>query len=213
MDKALGLLVFARCIGQEVDGAVEVSVGVQVAAGFGGHFATFGADGHAAVFAHAHAVADAPELVPPRLGLTGAQGVAFGASGAIPCALRGHAQVAVEFSAVVVIAELLQQVVGTVDVADVLGGEEGGQPIPPVMVQALDFAFGLRGGCIEQAPAVVMEGGSESGECVGIVGVEEAMVVHVESQWQAVGEEGAANDILVASDEFALIQACACDHA
>lgn len=212
MDKALGLFVFARCIGQDRDGAVEVAVVVQVAAGFGGHFAAFRADGHGAVFSHADAVADAPDAVPPRVGLTGARGIAFGSSGSVPGALRGHAHFAVEFFAVVVIAELLQQVVGSVDVADVFGGEEGGQPVLPVVVQVLHFAFGLRCGCIEQAHAVVVDGGSELGECVGIVGIEEAVVVHVEGQLQAVGEEGAAQDITVALDELALLQACACDQ-
>ena len=61
---------------------------MEVAAGFGGDFAALGADGRGAVFAHAHAVADAPDIVPPGIRLAGAQGVAFGALGALGVVLR-----------------------------------------------------------------------------------------------------------------------------
>lgn len=173
-----------------------MTIGVQVAAWFRGHFAAPGADGHGAVVAHAHAAAQAPGVVPPGIRFAGAQGVAR----------------AVQFLAVVVLAQLLQQLVVDVDVAAVLHSEEGGQAALPVVVKAFDFSFGLWCGRVEKAHAVMMQGGGELGG-VRIVGVEQAMVVHVERQGQAVGEESPAQEVVIALEQLALIQSRACDPA
>ena len=72
---------------------------------------------------------------------------------------------------------------------------------------ALDFAFGLRGGCEAQRDAVKVKCGTQLGEGVGIVGVEEGVVVDIQNQRQAVGLEGAGQEVQVGQECFACIEA------
>ena len=59
------------------------------------------------------------------------------------------------------------------------------RPERVVVTTAFDFTFGLRCLGIEQLDAVEVEGRTELGEVVGVVGVEEGVVVHC-----AVGRSG-----------------------
>ena len=61
----------------------------------------------------------------------------------------------------------------------------------PVVMTTFDFALGLRGGGEAQGDAVKVERGTQLGESVGVMGVEEGVVVDIEGQGQAVGLEGA----------------------
>jgi hypothetical protein len=80
-------------------------------------------------------------------------------------------------------------------VPNVIGGQEGRQAFLPEVVAAFDFAFGLRGGSIAQGHAVEVEGGAQLGQGVGVVGVEEGMVVHVKDQGQAVGAKDSGEEV------------------
>jgi hypothetical protein len=57
--------------------------------------------------------------------------------------------------------------------------------------------------------AVEVEGLAQLGEGVGVVGVKEGVVVHVEGQGQAVGLEDAGEEIEVGQEGFGVIEACA----
>ena len=61
----------------------------------------------------------------------------------------------------------------------------------PVVKTPFDFALGLGGGGEAQGDAVEVERGAQLGERVGVMGVEEGVVVDIEGQGQAVGLEGA----------------------
>ena len=73
------------------------------------------------------------------------------------------------FLAVVVLAQLFEQHIGRLDLADALGTEEHGQAVLPVVVQALDFAFGLRSGGVLEAHTVEVQSAAQLGEGVGCV--------------------------------------------
>lgn len=72
-------------------------------------------------------------------------------------------------------------------------------------MSALDFAFGLRCGSVEEFDAVKMEGLTELGEGIGIMGIEEGVVVDVERERQAVGLKDAGEEIEVGQQAFSVI--------
>jgi hypothetical protein len=79
----------------------------------------------------------------------------------------------------------------------------------PVVVAAFDFAFGLGRWGVAKLDAVKVEGRPELGESVGVVGVEEGVVVHIQGQGQAVGLEDAGKEVEVGQEGFAGVEACA----
>jgi hypothetical protein len=96
--------------------------------------------------------------------------------------------------------------VGPCQFYDVLGGQQGDETFLPVVVTAFDFAFGLGCWSVEEFDAVEVEGRAELGEGVGVVGVEEGVEVHVESEGQAVGAEGAGEEVEVGEEGFGGIE-------
>ena len=123
--------------------------------------------------------------------------------------LRGLAEFPVDFMLVGVDQELVEQGVGPRQFDDGIGGQEGRETFLPVVVAAFDFAFGLRGGGVAELDAVEVEGRAELGEGVGVVGVEEGVVVHVEGQREPVALEGAREEVEVGEQGFGGIKACA----
>jgi hypothetical protein len=57
-----------------------------------------------------------------------------------------QAQFTVDFMRIGVGQKLIQQAAGAFQFQDAIGGQERGQALLPVVVAALDFAFGLRRG-------------------------------------------------------------------
>lgn len=106
--------------------------------------------------------------------------------------------------------ELVEQAIGTFQLADVVCGQERGQASLPEVVTAFDFALGLRGGRKAQGDAVEMQSGPQLGEGLGRVGEEERMIVHIKGQRQAVSEEGARQEIEVSREGFAVVETSAC---
>lgn len=123
--------------------------------------------------------------------------------------LRCHAEFAMDFVVVGVGQEWVEELVGPGQFDDVVGGQEWDETFLPVVVAAFDFAFGLRGWGVEEFDAVEVEGRAELGEGVGIVGVEEGVVVHIKSQRQAVSLKSAGKEVEVREQGFGGIEACA----
>jgi len=166
-----------------------------------------GGDGDLAIVANADAGLLAPDEGPPGAGRDGADdGVLLG-EGLVVGLERGAAEAAVDFVLVGVGDELVEQVVGADQFDDVVGGEEGDEAFLPVVVAAFNFTFGLRGGGVAQLHAVEAEGLAELGEGVGVVGVEEGVVVDVEGQGQAVSLKDAGEEVEVGQEGFAGVEA------
>ncbi len=97
----------------------------------------------------------------------------------------------VDFLAVAVVAQGVDQGVGLGEGGDVFGGKDRGEAVLPVAVGAFDFAFGLWCGGVAQGDLVEAEGGAELGEGLVGAGEEEGVVVDIECQRQAKALEGA----------------------
>ena len=150
----------------------------------------------------------APDIGPPGTGGDGSQDGAFFGAGLLVRGLGSHPEFAVDFMLVGVGQELIHELVGSLEFQNAVGGEEGGEAFLPVVVAAFDFAFGLRGGGAAQGDAVEVEGGPELGEGVGAVGVEEGVEVHVENEREAVGLEGAGEEVQMGQEGFTFVEAC-----
>ena len=189
----------------------DVSVGPQAAhdaaAGWGRKSLALESNGNFAVIADAYAGALAPDVGPPRAGGSGPQHGAFFGEGLLPCGVRGDGQLAVDFVLIGVGEELVEQVVGPVQFENAVGHQQRGQSFLPVVVAALDLAFGLGRGGVAQGHAVEVQRGTELGEGIRVVGEEEGMVVHIEGQRQAVGEEDAGEEVEVGQEGFAVVEA------
>ena len=165
-------------------------------------------DGDFAVLADADAGWLAPDKGPPRTSGYGTDGRAVLDAGLGWGGVGRGAEFAVDFLLVGVGQELVEQVVGPAKFEDMVGGQERGQAFLPVVVTAFDFAFSLGRWGIEQVDAVAVEGWPQLGEGVGVVGVEEGVVVDIKRQGQAVGLEDPGQEIEVSQEGFARVKAC-----
>ena len=155
----------------------------------------------------------APDIGPPGAFWSGAQGGALILESEVPCGLRGGTQFAMALFLIVVEAEIFEQGVGFREGGDVLGSEERREAFLPEVVGALDLAFGLRCGRVTQGDVVEAQGGADLGESLWLAGKEEGVVVDVESQREAVGEEGGGEKVEMGREVFALVNAGAGDDA
>ena len=117
------------------------------------------------------------------------------------------AEFAVDFVLIGVGQEWVEELVGPDQFGDVVGRQERDEAFLPVVVAAFDFAFGLRRWGIKQLDAVAVEGRPKLGEGVGVVGVEEGVVVHIKGPGQAVGLEDAGKEVEVGQEGFAGVAA------
>lgn len=167
------------------------------------------ARGDFAVVADADTVFLTPDVGPPGAGRGGTDDGAFFSEGLLVGGVGSLAEFAVDFMLIGVRDELVEQLVGPDQFGDVVGGQEGDESFLPIVVAAFDFAFGLWGWGVEEFDAVEVEGRAELGEGVGIVGVEERVVVHVKRQGQAVGLEDAGKEVEVSQEGFTGVETCA----
>lgn len=164
------------------------------------------AAGDFGVVANADAGLLAPDIGPPRTRRGGTDHRAFVGEGLLVGGVGWLAEFAVEFVLVGMRDELVEQLVGPGEFHDGFGGQQGDETFLPVVVAAFDFAFGLRRGGVEKFDAVEVESRAELGEGVRVVGVEEGVEIHVEREGQAVGLEGAGEEVEVGEQGFGGIE-------
>ena len=164
------------------------------------------ADGDFAVITDAGGGAQAPEEAPPRAGGSRADAGVFLGQGGLMCGVGGGAEFTMDFVVVGVGEEGFEQWVGGLDGAEVVCGEERREAFLPVVVAAFDFAFGLRSGCETQGDSVKVQGRSELGEGIWSVGEKEGVEIDVESEREAVGEEGAGEEIQVREQRLGRVE-------
>jgi hypothetical protein len=117
-----------------------------------------GTDGNLAIVADAHAGAQAPDEGPPGTGRSWAEHAAVVSEGLGFSGVRRGAECAVDFVFVGVGHQLVEQWVSPGERANIFGGEEGRQAFLPVVMAALDFAFGLGRWGLAELDAVEVEG-------------------------------------------------------
>ena len=163
------------------------------------------ADGNAAVRANFDLSAETPDQGPPRAVGFGAQHGALFLERKVPSFLGSHFEFAVDFVLIAVETQGVDMRVGLVEIDKVLAGEVGGQALLPEEMSAFDFAFGLGRGGVAERDAVEVQGLTQLRESLGIMGEEEAVVIDVDFQGQAVLAEGGWQEIEVGQQGFALI--------
>src|ERR1035441_7399551 len=141
-----------------------------------------GADGDFAVIADAEVEALTPDKGPPQAVGDGTQDRAVFGAGLVTCGGWSGAEFTVDLVLVDVGQELVEQTVGVFEFQDAVGRQEGRQAFLPVVMTTFDFVLGFSGGGEAQGDAIEVERGAQLGERVGVMGVEEGVVVNIEGQ-------------------------------
>ena len=187
-------------VAEDGDVAVGVEAVDEAGAGWGLDAQAQGACGDASVGVDFEGRAEAEDAGPPRAFGGWAEDGAVFLLGAQPGGERSHGEFAMALVGVAVEAEIGEQGVGAVEVGDGLCGEERREAVLPVLMAAFDFAFGLRGGGIAEADVVEAQRLDELGESVRNAGEKEAVAVHIEGEREAVGAEGARQEVEVGGE-------------
>jgi hypothetical protein len=165
-----------------------------------------GSDGNTAVGSGFEQGSDAPNIWPPGAARGRPQNGAFLFPGQIPGSLCGEFKFAVGFPGVAMEAQGLDVPVGFGQVSDALAGEIGRQPLLPELVFAFDFAFGLRGWSVKETNVIKPQGRAQLGQSVRGLGEENGVVIDIELQGPAVGQESSGQEIQVGQKEFSIIE-------
>ena len=165
-----------------------------------------GADRHPAIRADFEGGAEAPNIGPPRATRCRTEDGAVFFPGLVPGFLRGHAEFAMGFVGVAMKAQGVDVRVGRFDLGDVFTGEIRREPALPELVLALDFSLGLGCWSIKETNVIKLEGRAELGQSVGVLGEKHGMIIDVDLQRAAVGQESGREEIKVGEEEFSIIE-------
>jgi len=163
------------------------------------------AERHASIAADLDDRSDAPHVIPPRTAGRGTHGGAFFFSGLIPGLLRRLAQFAMDFLGIAMRPEIGDMRIGGLDFGDFFTGEVGGKSPLPELMFAFDFAFGLGRGGIQETDVLELEGPAQLGQGGRIVGEKDTVVIDVDLERAAVGQESVREEVEVGEEEFALV--------
>ena len=170
------------------------------------HAQALRADGHTAIAADFDEGAHAPHIIPPRATRRWPHDGTLLFPGLIPSPLRSLAQFAMDFVGVAMDSQLVDVRIGDGDFGDLFAGEVGRQTPLPELMFAFDFAFGLRGGGVEETDVIEFEGPAQLRERVGIMRAKDAVVIDVDLERASVGQESGRKEIEVGKQEFALVE-------
>ena len=95
--------------------------------------------------------------------------------------------------------------VRVVQFGHLFAGKIGWEALLPELVFTLDFAFGLGCGSIKEANVVELQCGAQLGESLRVLSEEDAMIIDIELEWPAVGQEGGGQEIQIGQEEFTVI--------
>ena len=176
--------------------------------GFGWFFnaQSLRADGHATIAADLDGPAHAPHIIPPRAAGRGAERGTLFLLGLVPGPLRGLAQFAMDFAGVAMGPQGVDVWVGDIDFGDFFTGKVGRQAPLPVLVGPFDFAFGVGRGGIEETDVVKLERPAQLGEDIRVMGEKETVVIDIDLQGAAVGQERGGQEVEVGEQEFPLVK-------
>jgi len=100
-----------------------------------------------------------------------------------------------------------------VQFAHLFAGKIGWEAFLPELVFALDFAFGLGCGSIKEANVVELQCGAQLGESLRVLSEEDAMIIDIELEGPAIGQEGGRQEIQIGQEEFTVIDFGAYEEA
>src|SRR5713226_1536044 len=95
----------------------------------------------------------------------------------------------------------------------IFSGKIGGETFLPELVFAFDFAFGLRGWGIKEANVVEFESPAQLSYSAWGFGEKDTVIIDVELQGTAVGQEGCGEEIEVGQQEFSVVKLGADEEA
>ena len=110
------------------------------------------------------------------------------------------------FMAVAVVAKIVDMAVGIFQIGDLFARKIGWEPFLPKLMFPFDFTFGLRSRSIEETNVIEFEGPAQLGERLRDLREKEAVIIHVELQRSAVGQEGGGQEIKVGQEQFPVIK-------
>lgn len=105
--------------------------------------------------------------------------------------------------------QVIEKKICRFDIDDLFGRHQGGQTILPIMVTALDFAFGLGCGSKAQGDTIEMESGPQLGKSVWGAGEEDGVIINVKGQRQAMSFEGPGEKVHMGKEIFAMVESSA----
>ena len=163
------------------------------------------ADRNTAIGADPDLKALAPDKGPPRAVGFGAQHGTFLFESQLPGLSRSHFEFAVDLVLIAVQSQGLDVSVRVVQVGDGLAGEVGRQAFLPIKVGAFDFALSLGCRSKTESDAIEVKGLTQLSKGLGIVSEEQAVIIDVELQRQAILGESPGQEIKVSQQDFPLI--------
>src|SRR5882672_1341352 len=97
-------------------------------------------------------------------------------------------------------------VVSIFQIGDLFAGKIGREPFLPELMFALDFTFGLGSGSIQEANVIELEGPAQLGQGLRGLREKDAVVIDLELQWPAVGQESSRQEIKIRQQQFPVIE-------
>jgi len=147
-----------------------------------------------------------PNIRPPRALRGWPEHRTFLLPSRVPRLLGGQFDFAVSFVGIAMEAQCVHVRVGLLNIRDHLAGEIGWKPLLPELVFAFNFALRLRGWGVKETNFIEAECRAELGQSVRGLGEEDGVIIDVELERPAVGQEGGGKEIQVGEKEFAFIE-------
>ena len=165
-----------------------------------------GADGDASIRTDFQRGPQAPNIRPPGASRGGSQDGTFLLFGDVPGLLGREFEFAMRLVGIAMEAQGVDVRVGLLDVGDALAGEISGQAFLPELVFALDLALGLGRWSVTKINVVEGQGRAELGQGIRGLGEEHGVMIDIELEGTAVGQEGGREEIQIGEQKFTIIE-------
>ena len=164
------------------------------------------ADGNTSVGSDFQRGPKAPNIRPPGASRGWSQDGTLLLFSNVPRPLGREFEFAVRLPGIAMEAQGLDVRVGLFHVGDALAGEIGGQALLPELVFAFDFALGLRSWSVKETNVVEGQGRAELGQSVRRLGEEHGVIIDIELEGAAVGQEGGGEEIQIGEQELTIVE-------
>jgi len=111
-----------------------------------------------------------------------------------------------DFMPVAVVSEIVDMAVGNFQIGDLFARKVGREPFLPKLMFPLDFTFGLGSRSIEETNVIELERPAQLSQRLRGLREKDAVIIHVELQRPAVGQESCWQEIEVGQEQFSVIK-------